>query len=137
MKMFVPAALLLLFSACNSSPSSSLPTTPTTLTTETFAGTVDIGGKDFHKFVVAASGEVDVTLTAAGPPSTIFMGLGVGSLSTDGTACSLITGAYGPFPAGPTPQITGTANAGTFCVEVYDVGNQTAQVSYTVVVAHP
>jgi hypothetical protein len=35
---------------------------------------------------------------------------------------------------GPTP---GIVSAGAFCVVVYDVGNQTAPVAYTVTVTHP
>jgi hypothetical protein len=31
----------------------------------------------------------------------------------------------------------GTAAAGELCVAVYDIGNQTAPVSYTLTVAHP
>ena len=126
---------MLLLSACSSS--SQPVTSSPVLTTETFSGTVDVGGTDFHKFVVAVSGEVDITLTAAGPPSTIFMGLGVGNPSTDGSTCVLISGATTVTPAGNTPQLAGTAGAGTFCISVFDAGNQTAQISYTVAVAHP
>jgi hypothetical protein len=105
-------------------------------TTETFTGTVavGVGMNDFHNFTVAQAGEVDVTLTAAGPPSTIFMGLGIG---TGGTACALLTNGTTTTPAGTTAQLTGTVNAGTYCVEVYDVGNATVPITYSVTVAHP
>jgi len=36
-----------------------------------------------------------------------------------------------------TAQLSGTTSAGTLCVQVYDIGNQTAPVSYTVTVTHP
>ena len=38
--------------------------------------------------------------------------------------------------AGATAQLAGTVNAGTYCVMVYDAGNQSAQVTYSVVVNH-
>ena len=118
-----------------SSTAPSAPIAPTiTATTETFSGSIDPGGNDVHNFTVAQSGgAVNVTLTAAGPPSTIFMGVGVGTPS--GTTCSLIAQAP-PSQAGSAPQLSGTANAGTYCVVVFDIGNQTAAVTYTVTVSH-
>jgi hypothetical protein len=38
--------------------------------------------------------------------------------------------------AGTTAQISGTVNAGTYCVQVFDAGNQTSQVSYGLTVTH-
>src|SRR5438270_9962147 len=63
----------------NSTPNFVQPTP--TLVTDNFTGTVAIGGSDTHSFNVAASGQVSVTMTAAGPPPTIFMGIGVGTPS--------------------------------------------------------
>jgi hypothetical protein len=130
----------LLATACNGTSESSVSTTtataPTaTITSETFSGTVDISGRAFHPFTVALSGsQVNVNLTAAGPPSTIYMGLGVGGL-TDGV-CTLLTNGSVVTQAGATAQLAGTLNAGSYCVMVYDAGNQLAQVSYSVVVNH-
>ena len=117
------------------SSSSTNPVAPTaSATTETFNGTIDVGGSDSHNFTVAQSGgQVNVTLTAAGPPTTIFMGVGVGTPS--GNTCSLIAQAP-PSQASTIAQLSGTAQAGTYCVVVFDIGNQTAQVSYTVTVSH-
>jgi hypothetical protein len=137
-RLALAAVILSLLAGAACSSNNNTPTTPSqtiTLTTDTFSGTVPVGGSDFHTFNVAQSGELDVTLTAAGPPATISMGLGVGSLVSN--ACQLITGAFGTFQAGSTAQISGTAGAGTFCVMVYDVGNQAASINYTVSVAHP
>ena len=108
--------------------------------TETFTGTVVVAGSDIHSFVVNVSGTVNVTLTAAGPPATIPMGLGVGSPTTSNgsLACSLLTGATTSTPAGTTPQLSGTLTAGPYCVAVFDNGSgvQTAPVTYTVTVFH-
>ena len=137
---FVPVALALVLTAVacdngNSSTSAS-PTSPSvTLTPETFTGTVDVMGSDFHNFTAAQSGEVNVTLNAAGPPPTIFMGLGVGTPT--GSACALFSSGFTNTQAGATPQLSGSVSAGTYCVEVYDIGNQGAPITYTVTVLHP
>ena len=117
------------------STSTTTPSAPTaTATTETFSGTVNPGGNDAHNFTVALSGQtVSVTLTAAGPPPTIFMGVGVGTPS--GTTCALIAQSP-PSQAGTAAVLSGTAQAGTYCVVVYDIGNQTAPITYTVTVSH-
>jgi predicted small lipoprotein YifL len=134
----VAVALAASLTACGSSTPLVAPTPAVTLTTETFTGSVDVMGADFHPFTAAQSGELDITLTVAGPPSTIQMGLGVGVPS--GTACALFTGVAGAIvtvAAGTTPQIFGTIAAGPYCVQVFDVGNQAASITYTVTVTHP
>ncbi|MGE5245786.1 MAG: hypothetical protein ACM3SQ_16305 [Betaproteobacteria bacterium] len=39
--------------------------------------------------------------------------------------------------AGTTAQLSGPLDAGSYCVDVFDVGNQAAPVTYPVTVAHP
>ena len=134
----VVLASVALSAGCDNSGSSTVASPAPILSTATFSGTVDPGGKASNSFTVGQSGgEVDITLTAAGPPATIFMGLGVGTPSTDGTTCTVPTGQSVNAQAGTTPQLVGTAAPGTYCVSVFDIGNQTATISYTVTVAHP
>lgn len=130
---------LLAAGACSSDTtdtSTSSVTAPTTpLVTQTFTGTVQIGGSDSNPFtVVGSNGTLSVTLTLAGPPATITEGLGVGQYV--GTTCTLLNGGYGSYQAGPAPQLSGTIAAGNFCVMVYDVGNQSAPLAYSVTVSH-
>jgi hypothetical protein len=116
--------------------SSSTTTTPTvTRTTETFSGTVAVGGSAFNSFRVSATGVTEVTLTAASPPATIVMGLAIGTV--DDSGCTRLTGASVDTPAGTSAQLAGLTTAGTLCVQLRDVGNQSAAVSYTVSVLHP
>jgi len=112
-------------------------TTPTVaVTPDVFTGTVDVGGISTQPFTVAvANSPINIILTQAGPPSTIFMGLGIGGVQVDGT-CVLFQGGTTQAQAGTTAQIAGTVNAGKFCVAVYDIGNQTTQVTYSVTVNH-
>ena len=90
---------------------------------------------DFHSFPIAATGTVDVTLTAAAPPAAIVMGVSIG-IPGDGK-CAAIAGGSTQTPAGATVQLSGIASPGTLCVDVHDVGGQSAPVSYTVTVTHP
>jgi hypothetical protein len=49
----------------------------------------------------------------------------------------LFAGASASTPAGTSPQLSGTVSPGMLCVEVRDLGNQAAPVTYTVAVTHP
>jgi hypothetical protein len=126
--------------ACNSSNSSStLPAVAATpvYTTETFTGTVAVQGLDTKQFTVAISGNISVTLTAAGPPSTITMGVFVGQPATAGSAtCIALSGGVTSGPASSTPLLSGPLTAGAYCVQIYDVGNQTGPITYTMTVNH-
>jgi hypothetical protein len=129
------AVALVPLMACGSSTPLVVPTPVVTLTTETFTGSVDPLGADFHPFAVAQNGEVDVTLTAAGPPATIQMVVGVGQPS--GTSCAILTNGATLTAAGTAPQLTGSLPPGSYCVQVSDNGNALSTITYTVTVAHP
>jgi hypothetical protein len=137
MRRVIPLALLMALAtvACDNGSSTPVPTSPSTLTTETFSGTVAVGSSDYHTFTATQGGTVSVTLNAASPPATIFMGLGIGTPSS--STCALLLGATADTPAGTASQLSGTLDAGTYCVEVFDVGNETTPVNYSVTVAHP
>jgi len=117
---------------------STTPTTPTNPTVDTFTGTVAVGSSDSHNFAVLLNGgTIGITLTAAGPPSNVTVGLGVGSPS--GGVCAPFQNFAIATTAGTAPQLSGQANAGTYCVEVFDVGGTaalTGPVTYSVSVAH-
>ncbi|HEX3646386.1 MAG TPA: hypothetical protein VHT95_12315 [Vicinamibacterales bacterium] len=121
--------------ACGSSPSTPTTTPTVPRTTDTFNGTVAVGGRDFHSFTITTTGTVDVTLTAAAPPATIVMGVSVG-IPANGL-CPAMSGASTLTAAGGSVQLSGILSPGLLCVDVHDVGNQSAPVSYTVTVTHP
>jgi hypothetical protein len=129
-------ALALAVSACHKAATTPATTTPSvTITTDTFNGTVALKSSDAKNFTVSKAGTVNVTLTAAGPPSTIVMGIGIGLPKDSG--CVVLPGASQNTAAGASVQLSGTVSPGTLCVQVADIGNQTAPVTYTVTVAHP
>ncbi len=121
--------------ACKNDTTTPASTTPTAArTTDTFTGTVAVHGADFHTFTIAAAGNVDVTLTAATPPDSVVMGLSIGM---PGDRCVPVAEGSTQTAAGSSVQLSGIASPGTMCVDVHDVGGQSAPVTYTVTVTHP
>jgi hypothetical protein len=121
---------------CKKSDSTPSPAAPTVVrSTDTFTGSVPVGGSDVHNFTVGSTGQVDVTLTAAAPPSDVSMGIAVGLPGDAG--CTPLAGASTNTSAGSSPQLSGTISTGTLCVRVSDNGSQKAAVSYTITVVHP
>jgi hypothetical protein len=135
----VALALLCAAVACDTAdPTQSINPQPTAVppTVETFSGTVNPGSSDFKPFNInLTGGTLAITLTAAGPPATIPMGIGLGSSTA--AVCTLFTGATTVAPAGNNPQLQlGPLNAGSYCVEIFDAGTLAAPVSYAVTVTH-
>ena len=132
----VAVALAVSAVACDTADpttSSAAPTTAVPPTVETFTGTVAAGSKDVKSFnVLLTGGTLTVTLTAAGPPSSIAMALGVGNFAD--STCTLITSV--PAQASTAPQLSGAVSAGAYCVVVADSGAQTGPVTYGVTVTH-
>ena len=112
----------------------SAPSVP--LVTENFSGTVQPGSNASHPFTVTLNNfQITLALTTAGPPATVQEGFGVGQMVAG--SCQLLSGGFGTFTASTTlPQLSGTIPSGTYCVMVYDVGNQVGPISYTVVIQH-
>jgi hypothetical protein len=127
-------ALTLASAACKKDDAPTTPSAPATKT-DTFSGTVQVKSSANHTFTVENSGQVSVTLTAASPPATIAMGIAVGTPANG--ACGRLSGATATTAAGTTAQLTGVVSPGMLCVEIFDVGNQTSAVTYTVTVTHP
>ena len=101
--------------------------------TDVFASQVGVRGTATRSFTVRETGTVSVTLTSVGAP--LELGLGVGIPNSGGAGCNLTTSVV--TGAGTSPQITITADGGAYCVRVSDVGNLTADVTFSVSVLHP
>ena len=102
---------------------------------DVFASQLGVHGTATRSFTVREPGTVSVTLTSAGPPATLELGLGVGIPNSSGAGCNLtksvVTG------AASSPQLTIDADGGAYCVRVFDVGNVTENVTFSVSVLHP
>jgi hypothetical protein len=108
-------------------------TTSSTNATDTFAGTLAVQGSSLFTFTVAQAGTVSLTLSTLS--ATVAVGLGVGT--PNGTTACTLTSSNSTTLAGSTPQIIVTENPGTYCVNVYDVGNLTGTATFSIIVVHP
>lgn len=124
--------------ACGGSSTSNNIVAPSaTVTTETFNGTVQPGAFKIHSFIVTAPGSVAVTMTAAGPPATIMMGLGIGNPDANGNCIFLSGGTTQAIASATTPQLSGTlTTSGAYCVEIADIGNAAGPITYSIAVSH-
>jgi hypothetical protein len=143
------AAIGMMVAACGGSNSSTTtPSTSQTFTTEIFTGSVappanGVLQSATNNFAVGqGGGQVSITLTSAVetlPDGSLFptvaVGLGIGTPS--GAACSLLTNGFTIAQAGSTAQLSGSVQAGNYCVQVSDVTNQLGPVAYAVAVTHP
>jgi hypothetical protein len=134
------ALILLAVVAAACGGSTTAPTTVgsnATVSNDVFTGTVAVGGQNVHNFTVTTPGTVSVTMTAAGPPPTITMGLGVGNPNGAG-GCTFLTGGTTTAQASTTTaQLTGTLTAsGAYCVAIADIGNAAGPITYSITVSH-
>jgi hypothetical protein len=129
-------ALLVLASACSDSGTTT--TTPAPITgpfTDIFTSIIYPGGFSAHSFSATDAGTITVTLTNAGPPNNVVMGLGIG-VPNFGPGCSLTTSVN--VPAGPAPQITIAADAGSYCIAIFDAGNNIPTgEAFSITTVHP
>jgi hypothetical protein len=100
--------------------------------TETFSGTLAPRSATWHSFTVQAAGNVDVTLTSLSVQGNTAVGVGIGTTPTNGCDVQAWNNA-----SVQGTVITAPINPGAFCVMVYDAGNVTDNVAYTVTVVHP
>jgi hypothetical protein len=131
--MFKRAFVLLALGAvaCSSTDTTTtVPTQPSSFAPpnviELFTGTLTTSGTDSLTFK-----SLD---PAPNPAVTLNLAIGLPSSAVVGQCATIQTVSVTP---GTTPQITGHALAGDFCVSLTDPGNLTRSETYTVVVAHP
>jgi hypothetical protein len=132
-KAIALVGLAILCAGCNLLPGSTSPTTPTT-TTETFSGTLTAQSSSFYAFTVSTAETVSITLTTLSPTATIAVGLGIGT--PNGTTSCTLSSFTSSAVAASTPQITVTENAGSYCAQIYDVGNVTTPSAFTISIVH-
>jgi hypothetical protein len=122
------AAMML--AACGGDDTPTTPSSPSGPMTENWSSVVAPGGASTRSFIVNSAGTIVVTLTA-GPT----VGLGVGLPRTNGGGCRL--GVSVNASPGTTPQINTQADAGQYCVQVYDLGTLADPVGFALKIEHP
>ncbi len=127
--------LLVTASSCGGATATTVPSgqvTPPTV--ELFSGELAPAGLNVHPFTVSRNnGTLEVTLTRLST-ANLQVGLGVGTPS--GGSCTFLAGASIRTAASSTPQLSGTTDAGSYCVGVFDAGTLTESVGYAVTVSH-
>jgi hypothetical protein len=119
--------------ACGSETPTTPSTTPPVPTTETFSGDLSRNGATTHPFTVTGAGTVTSTLTTVSPDSTLSIGMSLGTWN--GTSCQII---LANDRAVQGIVLTGSAGgAGALCVRLYDIGQLTTTVTYSVTIVHP
>jgi hypothetical protein len=120
----------MMLAGCGSDKTPTTPSTPSGPMTENWSSVVAPGGASTRTFTLNSAGTIVVTLTA-GPT----VGLGVGLPRTNGGGCRL--GVSVNAAPGTTPQINTQADAGQYCVQVYDLGTLTDPVGFALKIEHP
>ena len=117
-------------SGCGSStPASPTTPTPTSPVTETWTGIVGPGGTASHSFSATLSGNLTVTLTSSDAP----LGLGLGVPRSVNGGCRLTTSQVDA----PGLTVSIPADAGSYCVQVFDDGAVVKQAAFAVQIVHP
>ncbi len=132
---FAAFVLALAAAGCgnNSAATTTSPTTTTpTATTDTFVSSIAVRGSAARTFTTKSSGTVKVTLATLGSgSSTVGLGIGVPATSAPcSLAQSVVTG------PGSAPQIVTSADAGVYCVQLFETGRLTEDTAFTLSIEH-
>jgi hypothetical protein len=110
-------------------------TPPTNIATpeniDVFSSTVGPQGSAVHQIPIQYNGVTTLTLVTAGASATIGMGFG----AWDGQVCRLNSTVVAQ--ANGDPLIVATVDPGNYCIRVYDVGQLTAPILFTIDTIHP
>jgi hypothetical protein len=114
-------------------PTSATPTATATPDLWTFTSQIARGGYASRSFRLTNAGTVQVTLTSLTP--SVPVGLGVGIPESSGGGCSLARSIETTEDS--MPQLSVAADAGDYCVKVFDIGQIEQSVSFSLTTAHP
>ena len=107
---------------------------PSNANTDTFTGTIQLGGSELKAFSVGSNGgEVTITLTQTSPDTGATLGLLYGQLASGSTTECLPVRST----ANGRIALTNTILQGTYCLVVFDSGFLSRAESYTVTASHP
>lgn len=114
-------------------------TTPTepapTTQSVTWSTSLALSGQTSRSFRTTRTGSVSITLQSLAGSTTMRAGLGVGIPLADGSGCVLSRSVE--TTAGATAQLELSIDPGDYCVQVYDLGELTQPVSFTVLLVYP
>ncbi len=125
--------LALSCAACGDSTPTSATTTTPVLTTETYSSTVRHGGATSRSITTSAAGSITVSLTAFGAEEA-RVGMALGLLDEATGICARTYASVTRLYTGQA--LSATADAGRYCVTVFDVGDLTAPSSFSVSITY-
>jgi hypothetical protein len=106
--------------------------TPNEITEPAFTGTLTINGGVTQPFQTQAAGTVTAIIDSIQPTPTIAIGISLGTWN--GTSCEQVTFNDN---AAVGSGVAGLANgAGNLCARVYDIGQLTQPVQFSVTIKH-
>ena len=122
---------VMLVAACGGGKTPTAPSSPSSTMSENWSSVVAPKGTSSRSFTVTKAGTITVTPTGAGAT----LGLGIGLPRVTGGGCRL--GVAVNASPGSSPQISTAADAGQYCVQVYDLGTLTDPVGFALKIDHP
>lgn len=136
--LLLPIVLGGLWAACDDNSTPTSPTTTTTTTTgpatETWATQIGVQGSASRSIDASAAGTLELSLTET-TPAGVVMGLSVGVPRAGSSGC-LPTRTVQASADGST-HIVSEVIAGTYCVQVNDLGTLTGPTRFTVTIKRP
>jgi hypothetical protein len=133
-RLFAAAAALSLFAAgCGGDNSPTTPSDTATISTTFVSGSLEQGGTTVSPFTLNGAATIRTTLvslvSASGVPLAGPVALGTGTVAADG---SCVAAAPVTVSAALTTQATLPLQAGSYCVNIADLGNLTEAAVFSV-----
>ena len=108
-------------------------TDPSKNKTETFTGTLTIGGSNVHLFSASNSGEYSVTVKSLTPSANVFLYTAFGQVLSGN--CSIVQQNIASTVG--FESLNGAIVPGSYCVQIADQGGLTQTETYVLEVSHP
>jgi len=125
--------LTALSAGCKTTIFSPTPVADTATLLKEFSSQLLPGGTASRDFDVTTAGSIGITLKSTTPDGAVI-GVGIGIPRANGS-CALSSAVE--TAAGTAAQITLTADAGSYCARVYDLGTLTAPLPFTISISRP
>lgn len=119
--------------ACAETPTSPTATADTDKLLHEFSSNIVPGGSASRTFETGGDGAITITLKST-TPGGVPVGLGVGILRSN-SSCALAAAIE--TVAGAEAQISISAEKGTYCAKVYDLGTLKDSLPFTIGISHP